>query len=67
MICSVFAMIEAWPHVSILCLVCLRPELWLILCAAVQFKEPLVPALCQVYRKSNRFEAAMYLCPTKDC
>ena len=50
-------MIEAGPHVSILRLVCSRPELWPTLCTAVQSKEPLTPALCRVYRKRNGFEA----------
>ena len=46
MVCSNSATIETGPHVSILHLVCLRLDLWPTLCAAVQFKEPLAPALC---------------------
>ena len=56
-VCSNSATIEAGAHISILRLVCLRPELWPTLCAAVQFKEPLAAALCRVYQKRNGFKA----------
>ena len=59
MVCSNSATIEAGPHISILCLVCSRLELWPTLCAVVQSKEPLVPALCRVNQKRNGFEAKM--------
>ena len=55
--CSNSTTIEAGPYVSILYLVCLRPELWPTLCVAVQSKEPLEPSLCRVYQKRNGFEA----------
>ena len=44
-------------------LISLEPELGLNLCTAVPFKEPLVPALCQVFLKGNGFEAKTLCVP----